>query len=49
MNQYIVFALSRITTADAIADQRDVFESLLKRYPSGEAEAALREILDARR
>ncbi len=48
MNQYVVFALSRITTADAVADQKAVFESLLKRYPSGEAEAALREILDTR-
>ncbi len=48
MNQYIVFALSRITTIDDIGRQRATYESLLKRFPEEEAEAALREVLDKR-
>ncbi len=48
MNQFVVFALSRITTADEIADQRAVFDALLKRYPRDEAEQALADMLSAR-
>jgi hypothetical protein len=48
INQYIVFALSRITTIDEVARQRSTFESLLKRFPEEEAEAALQQVLSDR-
>ncbi len=48
MNQYVVFALSRIATADEIAAQRSRFDSLLVRYNSKEAEAALEDVLSSR-
>ena len=48
MNQYVVFALGRVVTADEIAEQRTGFEAMLRRYPREEAEAALREVLAKR-
>jgi hypothetical protein len=48
MNQYLVFALSRIAAADEISDQKVRYNTLLRRYPEEEAEAALREVLDNR-
>lgn len=48
MNQYVVFALGRVVTADEIAEQRAGFEAMLRRYPREEAEAALREVLAKR-
>jgi len=48
VNQYVVFALSRITAADEVADQRAGFEDLLGRFPPDEAEAALRRVLAQR-
>jgi hypothetical protein len=48
MNQYLVFALSRIATADEVSSQRATFERLLGRCRDDEAEAALRRVLDAR-
>lgn len=49
MNQYVVFALSRITTADAVVQQRAAFDALLNRYPADEAEAELARTLAERR
>jgi hypothetical protein len=48
MNQYVVFALSRITTIDDVARQRSAFASLLRRFPEEEAEAALQQVLGDR-
>ncbi len=48
MNQYVVFALGRITAADVVADQRAAFEALRSRYPQVEAEAELRRLLGER-
>jgi hypothetical protein len=48
INQYIVFALSRIVTIDDMARQRSTFESLLRRFPEEEAEAALQQVLSDR-
>jgi hypothetical protein len=48
MNQYLVFALSRIAAADEVSSQRAAFERLLQRYGDDEAEAALRRVLDSR-
>lgn len=48
MNQYIVFALSRVTAADTTSAQRAEFEALRARYPEAAAEAALRQVLDER-
>jgi hypothetical protein len=49
MNQYVVFALSRITTADELTEQRRDFASLLHRHPLDEAEEALSRLLAERR
>lgn len=49
MNQYIVFALSRVTTADAVVEQRAAFEALRSRYPAEVAEAELQRVLAERR
>ena len=48
MNQFVMFALSRIATADEIGDQRATFDALLDRFPRGEAEEALRGLLAER-
>ena len=48
MNQYVVFALSRITTADDIAEQKAAFDAMANRYPAQEAEAELQRMLDER-
>ena len=48
MNQYLVFALSRIATADDIASQRARFDEFLRRFPRDEAEAALQNVLESR-
>jgi hypothetical protein len=45
MNQYIVFALSRMTTVDDMTRQRTTVEALLKRFDEKEAEATLRQML----
>ncbi len=48
MNQYILYALSRVTTTDEVNAQKKVFESLLTRFPEHEAESALRSVLSKR-
>lgn len=48
MNQYLVFALSRIAAADEISDQKAVYETMLHRYSREESEAALKEVLESR-
>ena len=48
LNQLVVYLLTRMTTAADLEEQRRGFESLLGRYPEGEAEGALQEILAAR-
>jgi predicted HicB family RNase H-like nuclease len=49
LNHYIVYTLTRTVTAADLESQRQTFEKLTSRYPAEEAEAALREILAARR
>lgn len=49
LNHYIVYTLTRTVTAADLESQRRTFEQLTSRYPPEEAEAALREILAARR
>jgi hypothetical protein len=49
VNQYVVFALSRVTAADEIADQRAGFDALVSRFPMDDAEVALHRVLAARR
>lgn len=49
LNHYIVYSLSRSVTAADLEHQRKTFEELTHRYPPEEAEAALRELLAARR
>jgi hypothetical protein len=48
MNQYLVFALSRIATADELASQRSAYERLLGKYEDDEAETALQRVLERR-
>lgn len=43
MNQYVVLALGRVVTAAEVVEQRRAFDAMLQRYPTEEAEAALRE------
>jgi len=49
LNHYIVYTLTRTVTAADLESQRQTFEKLTSRYPPEEAEAALKEILAARR
>ena len=49
LNHYIVYTLTRTVTAADLEAQRQTFEKLTSQYPAEEAEAALREILAARR
>ena len=49
VNQYIVFALSRVTAIDDLKRQRSTFESLLTRYSEEEAEAVLQQVLRDRK
>jgi len=48
MNQYLVFALSRIAAADDITRQKEKFDELVSRYSRHESESALSEILKSR-
>jgi len=48
LQEYIVYALSRVTTMPDLMEQKLAFDAMLTRYPSDKAEAALREILSAR-
>lgn len=48
MNQFLVYALTQVAALDLVADQRTRFEALRSRYPEGQAEAALKSLLDAR-
>lgn len=49
LNHYIVYTLTRTVTATDLESQRHTFEKLTSQYPVEEAEAALRELLAARR
>ena len=48
LQEYIVYALSRVTTMPDLLEQRAAFDAMLTRYPADQAEASLREILSAR-
>jgi uncharacterized protein (DUF1778 family) len=48
MNQFVVYALSRITAADLVAEQRATYQAMLHRYPRDEAEEELRQVLTER-
>ena len=48
MNQFVVYALSRITAADVVAEQKATFDALLNCFPAGEAEAELQRMLAER-
>ena len=48
MNQYLVFALSRIATADEVAEQKARFDALVERYRTDESEEALKKVLEDR-
>lgn len=49
LNHYIVYSLTRIVTAADLESQRRTFEELTHRYSPEEAEAALQDVLAARR
>lgn len=49
LNHYIVYSLTRIVTAANLESQRKTFEELTHRYSPEEAEAALQDVLAARR
>ena len=49
LNHYIVYTLTRTVIAADLEAQRQTFEKRTNRFPTEEAEAALREILAARR
>ena len=49
MNQFVVYALSRITAVDQVAEQKAIFQTLLNRYPEDEAEQELQRVLAGRR
>ena len=48
LQEYIVYALSRVTTLPDLMEQRAEFDAMLTRYPSDQAKTALREILSSR-
>jgi len=48
LNQFIVYSLTRMTTARDLDEQRRRFEGLRSRFSSEEAETGLREVLAAR-
>jgi len=48
LNHYIVYVLTQMTTVADLDAQRQTFEAMTKRYSTGEAEAALQEVLEAR-
>jgi hypothetical protein len=47
-SEYIVYALSRVTTMPDLMEQRAAFDAMLTRYPADQAEAALGKILSSR-
>jgi HicB family len=49
LNHYIVFSLTRAVSVADLTAQRRSFEELTHRYQAEEAEAALGEVLAARR
>lgn len=49
LQELIVDSLAQAVTVPDVAEQKAVFEELLNRYPLDESEAALREILAARK
>jgi len=48
LQDYIVYALSRVTTLPDLMEQKAAFDAMLTRYPSDQAETALRDLLSAR-
>jgi len=48
LQEYIVYALSRVTTMPDLMEQRAAFDAMLTRYPADQAEAALGKILSSR-
>jgi hypothetical protein len=48
LQEYIVYALSRVTTLPDLMEQRAAFDAMLTRYPADKAEAALLDILSSR-
>ena len=49
LEHYIVYSLTRLVTASDLKTQKAIFEELTSRYPEGQAEAALRDLLSSRR
>jgi len=49
MNQFVVYALSRITAADLVAEQKATYQAMLHRYPQDEAEIELQKVLAERK
>ncbi len=49
LNHYIVYSLTRAVTASDLEQQRRTFHEMTNRYPQEEAEAALQEMLAARK
>lgn len=48
LDQYILYALTRLVSAVDLAAQKLQFQKLTSRYPAEEAEAALQQMLAAR-
>jgi HicB family len=48
LNHYIVFSLTRAVSVADLTAQREAFDRLKDRYPSDEADEALREVLATR-
>jgi uncharacterized protein (DUF1778 family) len=49
MNQFVVYALSRITAGELVAEQKAVYQAMLERYSAEEAEEELRRALRRRK
>jgi hypothetical protein len=48
LQEYILYSLTRVTTVPDLAEQRASFEEMLNRYPQGQAEASLQDLLSSR-
>jgi hypothetical protein len=48
LQHYVVYSLTRVLTAVDLEKQKATFEDLLSRYPEGQAEAALQDLLSRR-
>ena len=48
MNQYLVYAITQVTSLEAAAEQRNTFDQIRSQFSDDQAENALKEMLEAR-